>query len=178
MRWVLLLCLLTGCGQAHRFNADLSHPYNLPPLGSQVVLKRPMTIKPGTTRLFLQQGEPMALSEFDRYKPNCNFEVRDLSSVEQVIEPDSFSVIKVERLMTEVVRQKDVVTGLLPAGMDDQGTSMVARGIHLWFDSVRKNEVMRLTCRGAFADMWEAQPPSIEEIRAALGEYAELVVAI
>ncbi|MCU7906241.1 MAG: hypothetical protein KZQ76_10445 [Candidatus Thiodiazotropha sp. (ex Epidulcina cf. delphinae)] len=175
MRWILLLCLLTACSQTYQVDTD---PYNLPAVGTRVVLKKPVTIEPGTTRLFLQQGEPMVLSEFDRYKPNCNFEISDLSAVAQVIEPDGFLVIKVERLMVEVVRRRDVVTGLLPVGMDGQGTPMVTRGIHLWFDSDRKADVMRLTCRGAFGDMWEARPPSIEEIRAALGEYAELVVAI
>ncbi|MCU7919305.1 MAG: hypothetical protein KZQ95_13260 [Candidatus Thiodiazotropha sp. (ex Epidulcina cf. delphinae)] len=176
MRWISLLCLLTACSQGYRAHTDLTHPYHLSAVGSRVVLNRPVTIRPGTTRLFLQRGEAMALSEFDRYQPNCNFEIRDLSEVSQVIEPDSFSVIKVERLMTEVVRREDAVTGVLPAGMDDQGTPMVAYGVHLWFEAGRS--LMRLTCRGAFADMWEAQPPSIEEIKRALGEYAELVVAI
>jgi hypothetical protein len=35
-----------------------------------------------------------------------------------------------------------------------------------------------MTCRGAFDDLSRAEPPSIEEIGEALGEIAELILAI
>lgn len=95
MRWVLLMLLLTGCSQSYLVSSDLDYPYNLPPVGSQLMLKRSVTIQPGTTRTFLQQGTSMALSEFDRYVANCNFEISNLADSPQKIETDTFIIKKV-----------------------------------------------------------------------------------
>jgi hypothetical protein len=51
---------------------------------------------------------------------------------------------------------------------------MITRGVHLWFGSDTQPDVMRLTCRGGFDDPWRAQPPSIDEMRVVLGDYARI----
>ena len=178
MRWILIFLVMTGCSHTARQSDDLANPYQSPPVGSTIVLKEPLTIPPSRTRLFLQQGSAMLLGDFDRYKPNCNFEVRSLTDLRQTISPDAFIVTKVQRMMTEVVRVHGAKPLPMPAGLDDQGTPMITRGVHLWLGSEKQPDVMRLTCRGAFDDMWAAQPPSIQEIRQALGDLAELVLAI
>jgi hypothetical protein len=156
---------------------DLGYPYNLPPLGSKIVLIQQLTIKPGTTRTFLQQGEPMALGDFNRYYVNCNFEVQGLSNGIQQIEPDTFLIKKVERLMTEVVQNRIKQPRFVMAEYADPGSPLVAHGYHLWLSSKRQPDVMRLTCRGAFDDLSRAQPPAIDEVREALGKLAALVLA-
>jgi hypothetical protein len=35
-----------------------------------------------------------------------------------------------------------------------------------------------MTCHGAFDDLSRAEPPSIDDVREALGEIAELVLAV
>lgn len=57
------------------------------------------------------------------------------------------------------------------------GTPMIYEGYHLWFDSPDQPNVMWMTCIGIFADMWEARPPTIAEIRASLGKLATLELA-
>jgi hypothetical protein len=159
-------------------NDNLAYPYNLPPIGSKVVLMKRVTIEPGTTRTFLQRGKPMSLGNFDRYRANCNFEVEKLSEKVQWIDPDTFIVKKVQRLTTEVVQRQDTRPGFINVGLDKDGSPMVTHGYHLWLSSEKQPEVTRLTCRGAFDDLPRAQPPSIDEIVEALGDIAELVLAI
>ncbi|MCU7891254.1 MAG: hypothetical protein KZQ78_06425 [Candidatus Thiodiazotropha sp. (ex Ustalcina ferruginea)] len=178
MRWLLLLILLAGCSQSYLVSDDLGYPYNLPPVGSQLLLKQSVMIQPGTTRTFIQQGVSMALSEFDRYVPNCNFEISNLADSSLRIEPDTFVVKKVQRVMEQVVYQQMTGRGNITVSYEDPGSSLITLGYHLWLDSARQPDVMRLTCRGAFNDRWGADPPSIREVREALGDFAELILAI
>ncbi|MET0009212.1 MAG: hypothetical protein ABW124_02675 [Candidatus Thiodiazotropha sp. 6PLUC9] len=173
MRWLLIALCLSGCSTAYQTVADFDNPYYRIPVGSTIVLKQALLVAPNRTRLFLQQGEPMLLEGFDRYKPNCNFEVKSLLNEPQTIHPETFTVTKVEELMVEVV-QKQRQYGFVTVALDDSGTPMVSRGYHFWLESSQHPEVMRLTCRSAFDDMWAAQPPTISEIRQALDEIAEL----
>ncbi len=177
MRWIVLLSLLTACSQSYMVNDNLAYPYNLPPVGSKVVLLKPVAIEPGTTRTFLQLGRAMALGDFNRYRANCNFEVEKLSEKTQRIEPGTFIVRKVQRLVTEVVRDTVSQPGFSTVDYDP-GSPMVTHGYHLWLSSEKQPGVMRMTCHGAFDDLSRAQPPSIDDIREALGEIAELVLAV
>lgn len=132
---------------------------------------------PGHTRVFLQRGEVVSKQAFDRYVPSCNFEIRTLSEQVRIISPESFLVTRIQRETSEVVQLAlpKVLAGLHLAGMDS-GLPMVVRSVHLWIGSDLQPDLMRLTCRGAFDDMPTAYPPSIEEMREALGTHARIVL--
>ncbi|MET0071440.1 MAG: hypothetical protein ABW096_15495 [Candidatus Thiodiazotropha sp.] len=170
------MLLLSACSQSYMVSDNLAYPYNLPPIGSKLVLVERVAIEPGTTRTFLQRGRQMSLGDFDRYRANCNFEVGRLSDEVQQIEPDTFVIKRVQRLTTEVVRIPDHRPRFIAARFDP-GSPTVTHGYHLWLSSESQPDVMRVTCRGAFDDLSRAEPPSIDEIREALGEIVELVLA-
>ncbi|MEW8037403.1 MAG: hypothetical protein AB2817_15170 [Candidatus Thiodiazotropha sp.] len=176
MRWIMLMLLLSACSQSYMVSDNLAYPYNLPPIGSKLVLVERVAIEPGTTRTFLQRGRQMSLGDFDRYRANCNFEVGRLSDEVQQIEPDTFVIKRVQRLTTEVVRNPDHRPRFIAAEFDPS-SPIVTHGYHLWLSSEKQPDVMRVTCRGAFDDLSRAEPPSIDEIREALGEIVELVLA-
>jgi len=174
-----LVSLLMGCTGEHLARGGPDSPYYLPPVGSSLVLKRPLTVSGGETRIFLQAGEMVQKARFDRYKPSCSFELRMLAEAPRTIEPDSFIVTRVERLIQEIVQRSRPRQGLLRSGLDfDSSPPFVVRGYHLWLGSERQPGVMRMTCRGAFADLHEAYPPSLGEVTRALGDYAELILRI
>ncbi|MEJ2405584.1 MAG: hypothetical protein P8171_15035 [Candidatus Thiodiazotropha sp.] len=177
MRAILLgLLILTACSHPSNRAQDITNPYLPPSVGDRVSLLEPLTLLGETTRIFLQDGKAMTLTAFDRYKPNCNFEVRTLKPEPQTIEPDEFIIKRVQSLMVEVVRHEVPDRGgLMRVGMDDSGSTLVTRGYHLWLESEKQPDVMRLSCRGAFDDMWNATPPSIQEIEQTLGLLARLV---
>jgi hypothetical protein len=117
---------------------------------------------------------------FDSFWPNCNFEVGRLDQENsQIIEPDRFTVRRSQFLTEEVVQRAEAVhlaSLRLADGQDSGGHSMIYEGWHLWLESPDQPDVRRLTCRGVFADPHRADPPSIAEIRDALGDIATLLL--
>jgi hypothetical protein len=173
----LFALMISACSQQYISSSDPNYAYNLPPVGSTLVLKKPVTVAAGETRVFIQGGELMKRSEFDRYEANCDLELRKLQDRPREIEADSFIITKVQRLMEQVVRKSSPRSGFVKVGFDVGGKPMVVRGYHLWLGSDRQPDVMRMTCRGAFDDINRADPPSLEEVRRALGGIADLSLA-
>jgi hypothetical protein len=177
MKWIALALCLSGCSSNFQTTLNPANPYHQIPVGSRLVLKQALEISAQRTRLFVQLGETMQLEDFDRYKANCNFEVSSLTDEVQTIYPQTFTITRVESLMVEVVKTL-LEYRFVTVGLDDQGTPMVSQGYHFWLESDQQPEVLRLSCRGAFDDMWATQPPSIEEIQQTMGDLAELQLAL
>jgi hypothetical protein len=175
---VLFALSLAACGQQYLVNDDPDYPYNLPPLGSTLVVKKPISIPAGEVRVFLQHGELFRKSDFDRYKPSCSLELRKLADVPREIQPDDFIVTKVQRVMQEVVHNGQPALGLVKVTFDEGGKPMVVHGYHLWLGSDKQPDVMRMTCRGYFNDINRAEPPSLNDVTRSLGDYAELILSI
>jgi hypothetical protein len=160
-----------GCALQTRDTAS----YNfMVPEGSRVEVLRTITVPPGRTRVFLQAGGGAG-----QYYPSCNFEVRELKEDEaQTIEPGVFRVARVHRAPhVEVVQRAPVhLASLTLVGMDgsDGGDAMVAPTVHMELESAAQPDVTRLTCRGGFDHPSDAQYPSIDEIRQALGDWARI----
>lgn len=182
MKRLLLLLLplfLSACAQQAVVSDDPDYPYNLPPVGSTLVLKKQVTVPAGEVRIFLQYGELFRKSDFDRYEPSCSLELRKLADVPRTIEPDQFIVTRVQRLMQQVVGNQRPGDGLMKAAFDDGGGKpMVVHGYHLWLGSDTQPGVMRMTCRGYFDDINRAEPPSLNDVKKSLGDYGELKLAI
>ena len=175
---MLLALLAAGCSQRYMVNDDLDYAYNLPPVGSTLELKKPITVPAGEVRIFLQRGELFKKSDFDRYEPSCSFELRTLADVPREIQPDTFIVTKVERIMQQVVQVEKPAPGFVKTAFDDGGKPMVVHGYHLWLGSDKQPDVMRMTCRGYFDDINRADPPSLNDVTQSLGDYADLKLAI
>jgi len=173
--------LLTGCETLHV--VDVKSPYFLPPVGSVVSLDRRLTIEPGTARVFLQRGEVVAKSGRDQYVPSCSFEVRKVLEERQYIEPEEFAVVRVTGpSVQEVVdlgpgpyARLGVSFGVGDS-MDNSGSTMVIHGVQMTFASERQPDVMRMTCYGGLDDPSRSFPPSVAEMRTALGDYARLIL--
>ncbi|MGD8310885.1 MAG: hypothetical protein PVG98_15720 [Chromatiales bacterium] len=172
---VCFLFLVAGCALQTR---DLSSRTFMVPEGSRVEVLRAITVPPGRTRVFLQAGRPGGGT--GQYYPSCNFEVRDLKEDEaQTIEPGVFRVTRVHRApFVEVVQRAPLRLASLGLAMGDGDSdgsdTMVTRTVHMELASEAQPNVSRLTCRGGFADPFDADYPSIEEIRQALGDWARI----
>jgi hypothetical protein len=154
---------------------DDNSPYSKVTAGSSISLRQKIEVPPGVTRVFMQDGRITAA--YNRYAANCNIEVRKLDNqAVQYVEPGDYIVSKVQNTLEEVVSLQPLQVAALNmklAGMDDGGAMMVYQGYHLWLQSEDPN-VMRLSCRGAFAEQVDARPPSINEIRQSLGDIMSL----
>ena len=176
---ILLAALLLG-GCATQVPKDTASPYYLVPVGSVLKIHRMIEVPPVSTRLFFQNGKVSA--GFNHYAPNCNIEVfkRDNHAV-QYVKSGEYLISRVQKTQEEVVRARRLqvaartLTMVALSGGGD-GNASIYEGYHLWLEGPDPN-VMRLSCRGVYAAPSEAYPPSIDEMRQALGEIMALELA-
>jgi len=143
-----------------------------------LVLKRPVTVPVGHSRVFIQGGRVVSRRRLDRYRPHCNLEIDGLAGENEVIPAGHFRVTRLQTLREEVVTRAAVIlyAALDIAGMDDDaGQSTLIRGIHFWLESTSRSDIRRLTCHGAEDDPQRAELPTRAEIARALGDVAVLV---
>ncbi len=149
----------------------------LPP-GSLLRLEEPIAIAPGRARVFFRQG--VLASAGASQTPSCGLEVRRIDpDGPQTVAAGAYRIVRVQRYWTEVAARMPALAPRFElAGMDggSGGSPLIQEGYHFWLDASVDPNLMRLTCLGLLADMWEARPPTLDEIRAALGALAELEV--
>jgi len=160
---------LAGC-QALLPQGTDSH-YVFPPEGTRLVVTEPLPIQPGWARVFLQQGAALPYSGVNWYYPSCNFEVQRVLETPQDVPPGNYLVVRVYRDREEVVQRHPLKLAslVLVSGEDGGGSVMWHETVHMKLQGETSSEVRRLSCRGGFDDAPRALPPSINEIREALG---------
>ena len=79
---------------------------------TRFVLIKPLTIKSGTTSVFIQKDVATRNEVLiDQYYPNCLFEQRDLVTADLIIEPDDFVVTNTRLSRDPVTRSSyEIIT--------------------------------------------------------------------
>ena len=149
--------------------------------GSTLTLNQPVQVAQDRARVFFVNGRARASGA--SYRPSCALEVRRISrDGPQTIPAATIRIKRIQHYWTEVVdvRAPDALAlrlaGMGGDGGGDGGYSMIQTGFHLWLDDSADPNLMRLTCLGILADPVDASPPTLEDIRTALGQLATLTV--
>lgn len=150
--------------------------------GATLVLKEPLQVAPGNARVFIQNGQAtnknnsLVRGSFDQYQPHCAFEIESVDHNGFTIQPATFRITRVQGALTQVVMVQPVqVAGLrLAHGLYGRGASAYHEGYHFWLASESQPGVRRMTCYGVFAEPPDLYPPTLQEIRQALGAIAEI----
>ena len=173
---VSLLSLLAGCGQLQ--TRDTDSPFFRLPVGTVLELHQQLEVPAQRTRIFLQRGEVAGKQGIDLFQPSCNLEIRDLQPDTQLIEPDRFTVVQTRQGRESVVAWDGLKLAALGWSFSSGGGGppMVHRYYHYDLQSERQPQVMRLTCRGGLADLWESKPPTLVETKEALGDVATILL--
>lgn len=149
-------------------------PYFQPPVGSRVVVNAPIKIPAGRASVFLQEGQ-WSGGGFNHYEPHCRLEVKNVQDTPQWVRPDSFSIMRVVRDEPYVIALQAPSYAL--SGDGDSGVPVdLISVVEMKLYSMMQPEVLSLTCGGATGDPSDVVPPSIDEINAALGSMAALVI--
>ena len=171
----IAVTLLSGCVISSNSTKSYTKELSVSP-DSSLTLNQKIDFKPGKTRVFLQDG--MVVSQFNHYKSNCNLEIRKKDEENwQFVEPGVYKVISTRQTLEEVVRfipgnETRVASRLILADIDTSQTDIYL-GMHYYLSGEDAN-VMRLSCRGVMALPHEAEPPTLQEIRQALGNIITL----
>ena len=177
--------LLGGCQYSATVKDEASHSYRQLQ-GATLVLNKPLEVPAGRARVFLQNGDPsyrgsLLGGSFDQYRPHCGFEVERVDHDGFTIRAGEFRISRVQRSLQPVVSSGEVQLAglkldglLLASGFDGDGSAGYHDGYHLWLDSPDQPEVLRVSCYGVYAEQPDLYPPTLEEIRQALGGTAEI----
>ncbi|MCP5313036.1 MAG: hypothetical protein H6955_05740 [Chromatiaceae bacterium] len=171
---VFLVSVLAGCQSSVGVRTEAGGSF-VQMQGGTLVLQQALKVPAGKARIYLQDG--IAGSGFNSYKPHCALEVRRVDHDGFTIEPDTFVITKVQSSVQEVVQRQPIVVASLVAmgGMDGGGGSnSYYDGYHFWLASDAQPDVRRMSCFGVYAVPADLYPPTIDEIRSALGEIAEI----
>lgn len=176
MRFVLLavsIALLGAC-QTHVAPSEDS-PYYAVPVGSRLVLNRPLTIPPNGASVYIQYGQIVSFNTRDAYYPHCRFELSTLGPGPQTVEPDEFVVHKVRQEI--IVSRAFTRPGLLLAqGGGDDGPDSKMYSRILYLRSATQPEVLRIACM-RWHDLAFSHHLTIREIRNTLSDLFTLRLA-
>ncbi len=173
--------LLLGC-RTVKFG-DTSSPYYRPSKGSIVILHSDLEFQPQTARVFLQRGKTYGYGGIDRYYPWCYFQLYTVKDSIQTLNADTFEVYKVASRTEWVVEHGTMhLAGVrIQFGTDnftamsgDGGPSTETAVVQMRLRSEKQPQIFQLACGGAEENPVLSKPPSIDEIRAALGKIATL----
>jgi hypothetical protein len=169
-----LLGLLAGCAA-------------LPPVGQAVgqpqalVLLRDITIRPGHTRAFLQDGE--VKKRFNEFRTHCALEIRDLSDKPRTVPAGFYPIRRIQQSVTPIVLAEPgrklasaSFAGRLASSVVEGGDMEedIFEGYHFWLRDTANVGLMRMTCYGVRAQPVDAEPPTRAEIAQALGKLGRL----
>jgi hypothetical protein len=153
----------------------------VPTPGSTVTVPQRIEVPGGQTRIFFQRGEIVKkASQLDLYKANCNFEINTLTESPRYIEAGVYTVTRTTRQEREVVFFKPVqyaaigIGGMI--GRGDDGPGMYFEEVNMKLRSEKPSDIRELACRGVMTDPQWVEPPTLAEIRQALGKHASIKV--
>lgn len=140
-----------------------------------LVLNEPIWIPEERTRVFFKNGK---LSRNGAsYQTACALEVRRIArDGPQALATGRFQIRRAQHFWTEVAaRLQDWSVFVQLAELSNGGGQpLIQTGYRFWLERTDAPDVMHLTCLGILAEPAEAYPPTMTEMRAALGELATL----
>lgn len=175
-----LLLAVTALGLGACASLDgWQSPHARVPVGSTLTLNQDLPIPSGHARVFMQDGRVIPKSAVNIYYPHCNFEVSTVSDGSARILADRFLVTGTRQGFVEVVRApassvQVAAVGLVMAGEDSGGPPPMSRLVHYRLHAERQPDVRGLTCHGGMAEEWEAEYPTLDEMRQVLGGLVSL----
>jgi hypothetical protein len=166
---------LTACGPLLIRNE--AGPDYVPLSNASVELHRDVVVPPERTRVFFQEG--VVQPSINEFRPHCELTARDLIDRPQTIHADHFSVERVTSDIVHVVASGGVVVAVsadfqLANGGGGDGEGRLMKIYTLYLHSDRQPQVLSLVCGGAFNLPALASRPTLQDIEAALGDYATL----
>lgn len=169
--FLLMLAVLTACQSLPR---PYDVPKSLPPAGSIIELHKTLSVKPGSTRVYIQNGKPQDYSNVDIYQPWCQFFLYEHPKVlknERIIQSDRFSVVESYNWIETFIAELSVVASagwiVTDASSDDAGPRTLQSIMKL--KSENQPQVVELKCV-IFDDPADFNYLSVKQMQQTLSE--------
>jgi len=172
----IVCCLLsmTACSLVDRLPGEDSLYHSLP--GSEFILHREITIRPGQLRMSFQDGTPAY--GYSEFYPHCDLVLPVISKEPQIIPAGRYRIGSVMGRTHYVERPQgpvqlaaaDGVNGLLA----DSSSEWYMFAYHMSLQSETSATRLQLICGGAYNYPYYVRYPSLAEIQQSLGDYGTL----
>ncbi len=143
--------------------------------GAEFILHRDLTINPGHVRVVFQDGGlAYAASEF---APHCEIEVRKISEQAQTVPAGRYRIIKIRGDIHYVTQPRERLMLAALGDMtlaSDSSSEWYMHAYHITLHAGAHPETPTLICGGAYNYPFHADYPTLQEMQAALGDYATL----
>lgn len=167
---VFIALLLVSCQSVQPY--DENSRYYQVPVDSRLILHKQVSIDANLARAYFQYGKQINKKHIEKYQPHCYLLLSTLSENEQLIQPDTFIINKVERdfiVSTDQQRYASI-------GMNLFDTSLVEYVNIYHLASNSQPNVLSLNCL-QWSDSSDRLYLTIGEVRQALGQYFSLQLA-
>jgi hypothetical protein len=184
LAFALTILGLAGCGTTQQYGVE--SPYYRYPLGSMLVLNRPLEIPPDSATVRLQFGRVVARNEVREIEPHCIFEVRTVSPQPQQVAPEEFEITQVRRSTSSIAAGFSPSSAYVGTGMGigvgiggDRGPTQIYYKTEFFLRSATQPNVYAMTCQSV--QFLSASPAyqrhvTVPEIQQALGEFFTLLL--
>lgn len=182
MKNLMLTAIVTAIGLSACSATPPAHMMNIH-AGEEFELKQAIQIPAGKARSYIQSGK-LSGSGFNQYEPHCRLETKELQAVDTIIQPEVFTISKVE------IGEEQIAGKIPPAGIqfafvgnamasDDYQRIETMDYVHLYLKSDKQPNVYRLTCAGSLSngDMFDAPRsyrPQREQVNTILGSVGHI----
>ena len=170
---LLVLSSLAGCSAGLQVETGQSLFRLLP--GSDFILRADVVIPPGQIRASFQGGQ--RVNGAGEYEPRCELEVRDFAEEPQTIPAGSYRIVAVHGLDRYVTRPGENLMLAAAAGLQlasDTSSEWYMRTYHMTLQAERQAAAPVLVCGGAYNYAFYVRYPTLQEMHAALGGYADI----
>jgi len=163
--WIAVVLLGCQTGMVR----DETSPRFVVPVGSRIVLERPVDIPPGSARVYIQGERMGGYGQMNKFQPFCDLEFRDLAPRGRTIEPAGFEVVRVERRLSDfdLSSHSPLVAARGWALFSGDAPSLTYI-TEMWLKSSDYPRVMRLSCKETFDPSDIGRHLSIRDIRQTL----------
>jgi hypothetical protein len=178
--FTLLIAIITTSCAINNNNPKQSWYY--PQAGSRIILHQKITIPANSGSVYIQHGK-ITGGAHSRFHPYCKIRIRSVKNTRQFIQPDTFNVTHSTRQMELVADRgiKVAALGNTASGLgigigvnigfgSSHAPSDIVETVRMTLHSASQPGVMNLVCGGAEDHPANAEPPTLAEIREALGK--------
>ncbi len=160
---------LSGCSAYN----NVRSAYAYPSVDSKLVLMRTLVVLPGKAGLYIQNGLNRG-GKHSRFEPFCYIRFRNVAASRRNIVPDTF-IVKSSRVEMRLIADQGFIRSNKPSfRLVDSTPSDILEVVTMRLYSAKNPKVYLIECGGVENSPAEVEPPTIADIRNALGNIMAL----
>lgn len=141
---------------------------------STIDILQPLEVFPLSARAYLQNGELIHPNGINLYQVDCEVEINTVSEQKQTIQPGRFNIVAIRQEESPIVMLESTRVASLNLAWFDDSPVDIKRYYYFKVHPTQANsnsEVRAVICRGVQSDPYQAELPTLDEMKMASGDF-------